>query len=215
MDAWIYQRGYPIVNVKQCDGCNKTILTQSRFFYKSPDDADETIWPIPMGIKYATSDGEVREQKTLFTEADVELPDLQDAVWVNANAGSNGFYRVSYAPNLLNSLRDAMGAMEPIERYSLADDQWSALLAGKSSAIDYLQLAAGYADEDDLDVWTLLTANLASLERIVEDDGARARLRSRLASLYNSASPGSVGSRARTMRRVTSNCAGCWRARWQ
>ena len=36
MDAWIYQRGYPLVNVKQCDGCDKTILTQNRFFYKSP-----------------------------------------------------------------------------------------------------------------------------------------------------------------------------------
>ena len=56
-------------------------------------------------------------------------------------------------PSLMTSLRDAMGEMEANERYSLADDQWSAMAAGSSSAIDYLNLAEGYSDEDDLDVW--------------------------------------------------------------
>ena len=185
MDAWIYQRGYPIVNVKQCDGCNKTILAQSRFFYKSPDEADETVWPIPMGLKYADSDGNVGSMKMLMTEDDVEIAELESARWVNANGGSNGFYRVNYSPDLMSSLRDAMGEMEAVERYSLADDQWSAMAAGRSSAIDYLNLAEGYSDEDDLDVWTLLTRNLASLERIIEDEGARTRMRSRLGTLYS------------------------------
>ena len=186
MDAWIYQRGYPIVNAKQCDGCNKTILTQNRFFYKSPDEADETVWPIPMGIRYADADGNIDSMKMLMTEQDVEVAELEGMRWVNANGGSNGFYRVNYSPELMTSLRDAMGDMEAIERYSLADDQWSAMLAGGSSAVDYLKLAEGYSHEDDLDVWTLLAGNLSSLERIIEDEGARTQMRTRLASLYNS-----------------------------
>ena len=186
MDAWIYQRGYPIVNVKQCDGCTKTIIAQNRFFYKSPDETDETVWPIPMGIKYADADGNVSTLKMLMTEDDKEVAELASARWVNANAGSNGFYRVNYSSELMASLRDAIGEMEAIERYSLADDQWSALLAGGATAIDYLRLAEGFSDEDDLDVWTLLTGNLASLERIIEDDAARTKMRSRLAALYNS-----------------------------
>ncbi len=185
MDAWIYQRGYPLVNVKQCDGCNKTILTQNRFFYKAPEDADETVWPIPMGIRYADSDGNPGSMKMLMTEDDVEVAELASARWVNANGGSNGFYRVSYSPDLMTSLRDAMGEMEAIERYSLADDQWAAMAAGSSSAIDYLNLAEGYSGEDDLDVWTLLTRNLASLERILDDEAARSRMRSRLGTLYS------------------------------
>ena len=185
MDAWIYQRGYPLVNVKQCDGCDKTILTQKRFFYKAPDEADETVWPIPMGIRYADSDGNSGSMKMLMTEDDVEVAELANARWVNANGGSNGFYRVSYSPELMTSLRDAMGEMEAIERYSLADDQWSAMAAGSSSAIDYLNLAEGYSGEDDLDVWTLLTRNLASLERILDDEAARSRMRSRLGTLYS------------------------------
>ena len=187
MDAWIYQRGYPIVNVKQCDGCNKTILTQNRFFYKSPDEADETVWPIPMGIRFADSNGDIGSMKMLMTEDDVEIAELEGVRWVNANGGSNGFYRVSYSPDLMTSLREAMGEMEAIERYSLADDQWSAMAAGSSSAIDYVRLAEQYSDEDDLDVWTLLTRNLASLERIIEDEGARTRMRSRLGTLYGAA----------------------------
>ena len=186
MDAWINQRGYPIVNVKQCDGCNKTILKQNRFFYKSPDEADETVWPIPMGIRYADSEGNSGSMKMLMTEDDVEIAELEGVRWVNANAGSNGFYRVNYSPELMTSLRDAMGDMEAIERYSLADDQWSAMLTGGSSAVDYLKLAEGYSSEDDLDVWTLLAGNLSSLERIIEDEDARTQMRTRLASLYNS-----------------------------
>lgn len=186
MDAWIYQRGYPILNVKQCDGCVKTIFTQNRFFYKAPDEADETVWPIPVGIKYSDANGEIGSMKMLMTEDDVEVAELENAKWVNANAGSNGFYRVNYSPELMAALSNVMGEMEAIERYSIADDQWSAMLAGGSSAVDYVRLAEGYSGEDDLDVWTLLAGNLASLERIIEDDAARSRMRSRLASLYGS-----------------------------
>ncbi len=185
MDAWIYQRGYPLVNVKQCDGCNKTILKQDRFFYKAPDEADETIWPIPIGIKFADADGNPGSMKMLMTDNDVEVAELEAVRWVNANAGSNGFYRVNYSSDLMTALRDVMAEMDAIERYSIADDQWAAMAAGNSSAIDYLKLAEGYSNEDDLDVWTLLTRNLASLERIIEDDEARSRMRSRLGALYS------------------------------
>ncbi len=184
MDAWIYQRGYPIINVKQCDGCVKTIFNQNRFFYKAPAEGDETVWPIPVGIRYADGDGNQGSMKMLMTNDDVEVPELEGVKWVNANAGSNGFYRVNYSPELMTSLRDVMGEMEAIERYSIADDQWSAMLAGGSSAIDYVRLAEGYSEEDDLDVWTLLTGNLGSLERILEDEAARSRVRARLSDLY-------------------------------
>jgi puromycin-sensitive aminopeptidase len=188
MDAWIYQRGYPIVNVKQCGGCNKTIFAQKRFFYRQPDEPGEpeTVWPIPMGVKYADSNGEIGTMKMLMTEDDVEITELANARWVNVNASSNGFYRVNYSPDLMTALRYAVGEMEAIERYSLADDQWSAMLAGGSSAVDYLRLAEGYSDEDDLDVWALLTGNLASLERILEDGEAQSRMQLRLGTLYAS-----------------------------
>ena len=185
MDAWIYQRGYPIVSVKQCDDCDKTILQQQRFFYAPPDEGvGDAVWPIPMGIRYVDASGDEGELKHLMTTDDEELGELTAARWIVANAGSNGFYRVRYSPQLLSSLRESMDGLAAIERYGLADDQWSAMLAGQSSSIEYMELAEGYRSEIDLDVWTLLCGNLASLERMIEDSEARDAIRNRLASLF-------------------------------
>lgn len=192
MDAWIYQRGYPIVSVQRCDDCDKTILRQQRFYYSPPDVADSDspqTWPIPMRIRYGNgnADDKVNELKLLFTNQDEEFADLAGASWIIANAGSNGFYRVRYSETLLSGIRDVMSDLAPIERYSLADDQWSALLAGQSSAVEYMELAESYRNEDDLDVWTLLSGCLSSLERIVDDPSAHASMRIKLASLFRDA----------------------------
>ena len=192
MDAWIYQRGYPIVSVQRCDDCDKTILRQQRFYYSAPDVADSDspqTWPIPMRIRYGNgnADDEVNELKLLFTSQDEEFADLAGASWIIANAGSNGFYRVRYSETLLSGIREVMPDLAPIERYSLADDQWSALLAGQSSAVEYMELAESYRNEDDLDVWTLLSGCLSSLERIVDDPSAHASMRIKLASLFRDA----------------------------
>ncbi len=194
MDAWIYQRGYPIVSVKQCDECNKTILKQQRFYYSPPEkrhsnegDGGPEIWPIPIGIRYSTAPDETRELKRLLTEDDEEVEELIAANWIVANSGSNGFYRVRYSPQLLDALNSAMPHLKPIERYSIADDQWAAAIAGQSSAIDYMNLANAYRYEDDLDVWTLLAGNMASLERMLEEDSPRRAMRERLASIFGEA----------------------------
>lgn len=192
MDAWIYQRGYPIVSVQRCDDCDKTILRQQRFYYSPPDVADSDspqTWPIPMRIRYGNgnADDKVNELKLLFTNQDEEFADLAGASWIIANAGSNGFYRVRYSETLLSGIRDVMSDLAPIERYSLADDQWSALLAGQSSAVEYMELAESYRNEDDLDVWTLLSSCLSSLERIIDDPSAQMSMRIKLASLFRDA----------------------------
>ena len=187
MDAWIYQRGYPIVSVSGCDECDKVILKQRRFLYREDADApDATLWPVPLGVRFADSAGRVNSERRLMTADDEELESAAGASWVNVNAGAHGFYRVNYAPNLLAALRNNITELEPIERYSLADDQWSAMLAGHATATDYVELALGYKNDDDLDVWTLLTSNLASLERMLESEDARQSMRDLLADLYAS-----------------------------
>ena len=187
MDAWIYQRGFPIISVSGCDHCEKVIVKQRRFLYSEDEYApDSTIWPVPLGIRFADSDGDTRSERRLMTTDDEELESAAGATWINVNAGAHGFYRVNYAPNLLAALRENLQELLPIERYSLADDQWSAMLAGHASSMDYMELAQGYRNDDDLDVWTLLTSNLASLERMLRSDDALAAMRQLLADLYRS-----------------------------
>ena len=185
MDAWIYQRGFPIISASGCDHCDKVIVKQRRFLYTEDDDApDPTIWPVPLGIRFADSNSVVHAERRLMTTDDEELESAAGATWINANAGAHGFYRVNYAPNLLAALRENIHELLPIERYSLADDQWSAMLAGHATSIDYMELAQGYRNDDDLDVWTLLTSNLASLERMLGADDAQTAMRQLLADLY-------------------------------
>ena len=162
------------------------ILKQRRFLYREDADApDATLWPVPLGVRFADSAGRVNSERRLMTADDEELESAAGASWVNVNAGAHGFYRVNYAPNLLAALRNNITELEPIERYSLADDQWSAMLAGHATATDYVELTLGYKDDDDLDVWTLLTSNLATLERMLETEEAHHAMRALLADLYS------------------------------
>jgi puromycin-sensitive aminopeptidase len=86
------------------------------------------------------------------------------------NAGGHGFYRVSYAPELLASLRGRVGDLAPIERALLVEDTWASVLAGTASATSLLELASGFADETDPTVWAVLSGALAGIDRILEGE---------------------------------------------
>jgi puromycin-sensitive aminopeptidase len=60
--------------------------------------------------------------------------------------------------------------LTPIERYGLVDDTWSSVMAGRTSASDFLVFARSFQEETDLDVWTALSGCLAGLEKLVEGE---------------------------------------------
>jgi puromycin-sensitive aminopeptidase len=86
------------------------------------------------------------------------------------NAGGHGFYRVAYAPELLQALRDHLQELAPVERALLLDDTWAAVLAGRVGAADYLDLARGYRGETDRTVWATLASGLAALDRLLDGE---------------------------------------------
>ena len=69
-----------------------------------------------------------------------------------------------------------MDVLSPIERYSLVDDAWAAVVAGTASAGSFLDLVQGFADETDLRVWQAILGGLGWLDRFVDDE-PRERLR--------------------------------------
>ena len=52
--------------------------------------------------------------------------------------------------------------LTPLERYCLVDDAWAGVLAGRSPAVEFLELARAFADETDLSVWERLIGGLGS-----------------------------------------------------
>ncbi len=78
------------------------------------------------------------------------------------------------------------GVLTPLERFSLVDDAWASVLAGTTSAAEFLALARLFAGETDLIVWRILLARLRDLTRLVSGD-ALACLRRIVGSLVSPA----------------------------
>ncbi|WP_179131523.1 M1 family metallopeptidase [Candidatus Entotheonella palauensis] len=184
MDSWIFQRGFPLISIDS-DTEGRVTIQQQRFCF-TPLDQDTTLWSVPVGLRYGRG-GEVAEQQALLESDAIDINLGGDADWIVANAGGHGFYRVRYAPALLQHLTPVMmQQLKPIERYGLVDDTWASVLAGSTSAVDFLEFARGFSNETDLDVWTVLTSCLSQLDRLLDGE-ARQRYQAVLRELYGPA----------------------------
>ena len=172
MDAWIFQPGYPAISV---DLKGERVRFSQRRFIPSKDD-DATTWPVPLTVRQVS--GEEERVDRILIEADgAELELLAPDAVVVANAGSASFVRVWYDDELRSRVvARAMDVLSPIERYSLVDDAWAAVVAGTASAGSFLDLVRGFQDETDLRVWQAILGGLGWLDRFVEDE-PRERLR--------------------------------------
>jgi puromycin-sensitive aminopeptidase len=174
MDGWVFHPGYPVVTVAS-DGA-RLALTQRRFLYLpegDPEPARQT-WRVPVTVR-ASVRGQPVERKLLLDgrEATIDLPAPPD--WVVANAGGHGFYRVHYAPTLLDRLTRDLPLLAPIERFNLVSDLFALAQAGDLPASAYLDRTADFRAETDRNVWTVVIASLAYVNRAI-DAPARAGL---------------------------------------
>ena len=170
MDSWIFQKGYPLVSASISDDGSTISLSQDRFLYTEGEVADTTIWSVPVVLKVGTSSS-VEEVRYLLEEKSAEIKLDYPAEWATANAGGSGFFRARYSAEMLKSLSCTMFEnLTPIERYGLVDDTWSSVMAGRTSAIDFLDFARSFQPETDLDVWTVLSGCLAGLDKLVDGE---------------------------------------------
>jgi puromycin-sensitive aminopeptidase len=152
---------------------------------------------VPLTVRQVS--GEQEQVDRILIEGDgAEIGLLAPDAVVVANAGSASFVRVWYDDELRSRVVDrAMDVLSAIERYSLVDDAWAAVVAGHASAGSYLDLVQGFADETDLRVWQSILGGLGWLDRFVDDEPrerlrafVRELLRPALARLGWDASPG-------------------------
>ncbi len=161
MDSWIWQGGLPLLAVTSSDAGVE--VSQSRFF--ADGSADDTMWDVPLRVR--ATDG--TETSALIGPDPVALAEPPDAVVV-ANGSSSSFVRVHYDERLLDRMRGHLSDLSAIERYALVDDLWASVASGRASVIDYLELAAGFADEEDVSVWQALLTGLGICDRFVNGE---------------------------------------------
>ena len=178
MDSWIFQPGHPLITVSLAEGGRSARLSQSRFRYAddradgSPagDDGQSTArWVVPVVLRIGRNGGtEVRKVLLDVDTMDVDLGGPAD--WVVGNDHGTGFYRVAYDDTLLDRLTSrAQLDLTPLERYSLVEDTWGAVLAGRTGVDRLLGVLRSFADETDLSVWQRIVGILGALERMVDD----------------------------------------------
>ncbi len=172
MDAWIFQAGYPAISVR-LDG-DHLHFSQRRFI---PSDlGDATTWPVPLIVRQVHHGGEQIDRLLIEAEG-LTMPLVADDAVVVANAGGASFVRVFYDDDLRDRLAPRVrDVLSPVERQCLVDDAWAAVVAGDASASSFIDLAGGFADEDDPGVWGAIITGLGWCDRFL-DGPARDRFR--------------------------------------
>jgi puromycin-sensitive aminopeptidase len=194
MDSWIFQGGFPVIDVDLVDDGGTIRLEQERFGYagdlgEGDEDLDEMSaarWIVPV-ILTISMNGITTVERVLLDGDSVDIPVLEEIDWVLVNSEGTGFYRVRYAPQLREALASrAQSELSPIERYGLIDDAWATVLADGMTSIHFLELLDEFSTETDLSVWQRIVGTLGSLDRLLVSD-ARTRFQAHVRALVQPA----------------------------
>lgn len=134
MDGWIFHPGYPLITA-EINQSGRLVLSQQRFTYlpnPSPltPHSSPTTWQIPLQIR-VTAGGKTDTSRRLLTEKNMTVPLPHDWESVLINEESHGFYRVRYAPDLLDRLLSrGLDRLAVTERFNLINDAWATTIAG-------------------------------------------------------------------------------------
>jgi len=168
MDAWVFQKGYPLITVER-QGESRVTLTQQRFAYLPPP-PEETLplWQVPLQVGFFTSKARATQHLLLTTPSvTLELPEGCTGILINEEGA--GCYRVRYSPKLLDELLHHLTTrISPIERFNLVNDAWASTLAGLMPLEDYLNLTSRFKGERDKNVWAVIIDSFHYLNRIIE-----------------------------------------------
>jgi puromycin-sensitive aminopeptidase len=173
MDGWVFRAGYPLVTAK-LDG-DSLVLAQQLFTYL-PEPADGSVpsadagslWQVPIQVRFSTAAG-TTVQRVLLKEPQMRLPLPKGFETALVNECGHGFYRVRYAPELLQRLLPTLDRLAAIERFGLVNDAWAAVQAGLMPLTEYLDLTARFRGERDKNVWSVIVGSYQALNRIIDD----------------------------------------------
>ena len=157
MSGWIYQGGYPQLDVTVDDDGYRLEQNQFRFL-----GGGDSKWQVPALYRNGSDQDRIVVGDAAF------LPSTADDFLVNR--GGDGFYRVNYPAEMLETLADGFASLAPAERYTLIADSWANVLAGNTPAHDFIGLVGAVKGETEPDVLGVAIGGLAELNRVISSD---------------------------------------------
>ncbi|PWU02195.1 MAG: hypothetical protein C5B53_01975 [Candidatus Melainabacteria bacterium] len=171
MDAWVFTAGHPLVSVSPGEGGAALNLEQRQFKFLAEAEEKSRLYPIPIILRTKGVSGKMETKKLLLEEKEKKITTGDKFDWAVLNAGGSGFYRVRYEPALAQKLTERLKEnLSVIERFNLVNDAWASLRAGLTSSADYLDLIKSFADEDDVNVWSIIVGSLQTLHLLTSGD---------------------------------------------
>ncbi|MCL5794702.1 MAG: M1 family metallopeptidase [Candidatus Thermoplasmatota archaeon] len=172
MSQWINRPGYPYIRVTRKG--DSYLLSQERF-YLSGSPGNE-IWPVPIFIRGTSSSTSI-----LMNAPQIEV-DARDVISLNRDA--LGFYRVLYDPSVINSLQENISRMNHLEKWSIINDFYAFLRAGKTTVKDYIETLSRFIGESN---YLVVDAISSQLDRMVYIDPGNQAIRDFSSKYHHSA----------------------------
>ncbi|MDE0607736.1 MAG: M1 family metallopeptidase [Acidimicrobiaceae bacterium] len=170
MDGWIYQGGYPLVELTETP--HGAAVSQQPFALDpagalDTSEADDRTWAVPLQTR-GPGVGRDDSERFLLDGPAATLTGRSIDDFVTANADASGFFRVLPNPGMIAAA--VSGELNASERHAVVDDAWALTVAGRMSAQSFLETALRFVDENDLAVWQALSGAFRTLRRFVDGD---------------------------------------------
>lgn len=182
MKEWVYQAGYPLVEVGHGGKGKKTstiALTQKPFTISGEQatKSKPVVWQIPVLARFLhPTEGKSSTVKSdvayLLATPNMSCPELDGKKPFVINALAYGYYRVRYPKELLTTIAESVSHLTVAERYQLLSDSWALVDAGDMPMSEYLKFTSAYRNETDPNVINLLAAQLSTVDWFI-DPGSR------------------------------------------
>ena len=169
MNTWVYQRGFPQVDVALVDG---GVQLHQRRHLVIPDETDATIWKVPIVLRGSVA-GESFEKKVLLEDDETVIAIDGDVDWLVANGHGSGFYRTAYSEHLFGGLLGNVDALDDNERYALLVDTLAFVKNGSVPSSAFVDLAHQFSEETEQAIWSVIIGGLALLEHHALDEQVR------------------------------------------
>ena len=172
MDTWVYQRGFPQIEVSV--GWSEAFGSAQRRFLAIPDETDTTIWKVPVQLR-GVAGGEPFDHKVLLCEDDETVVELPGPT--SSSSWPTPAVMASIAPDTRSRCSPGcspiLHRLDDIERYGLVSDTWAMIRAAQVPASDFLDLVGAFGDEKEQAIWSVITGGLAAIEHHALSDEAR------------------------------------------
>ena len=170
MDGWIYQGGYPLVELTETP--HGAAVSQQPFALDpagalDTSEADDRTWAVPLQTR-GPGVGRDDSERFLLDGPAATLTGRSIDDFATANADASGFFRVLPNPGMIAAA--VSGELNASERHAVVDDAWALTVAGRMSAQSFLETALRFVDENDLAVWQALSGAFRTLRRFVDGD---------------------------------------------